>query len=410
MFSFLFTHPWQREKAHHHCCGAFFVIPADHAHLHVAASTHPGMKGKNNEDQYAVSAYKLSEADATPSLLAIISDGIGGHRAGEVASQIAVETISHIVAESDGSKPSTTLRAAIIQASQAIFTQAEAHPDKRGMGATCVCAWIIGSRLYTASIGDSRLYLLRGSSISQLTTDHTWIQEAIEYGALTPEQARGHPNAHIIRRYLGSQLPPEVDFRMRLNPTETDGQAQANQGFLLIPGDFLILCSDGLTDLVDKDEIKLALLSSNRDQAVQELTRLANERGGHDNITIVLLEVPGSDVATQVSQVRHRAPRRRWLLFILILLGGSLLLALILTMLGGIWLLSRPAATLTPISNPTSTYLLVFPTQTQPSPLETSTPVVSTSMLVTKTAWPTNALIAISTSSPVPSPSAPGSP
>jgi serine/threonine protein phosphatase PrpC len=386
------------------------VIPADHAHLHVAASTHPGMKGKNNEDQFSVSAYKLSEADAIPSLLAIISDGIGGHRAGEVASQIAVETINHVIAESDGSKPSTMLRAALIQASQAIFTQAEAHLEKRGMGATCVCAWIIGSRLYTASVGDSRLYLLRGNSISQLTTDHTWIQEAIEYGALTPEQARGHPNAHIIRRYLGSQPPPEIDFRLRLNPSETDGQAQANQGFLLIPGDFLILCSDGLTDLVDKDEIKLALRSSNRDQAVQELTQLANERGGHDNITIVLLEVPGSDVVTQVSQVRHRAPRRRWLVFILLLLGVGLLFILALATIGGIWLLSRPAATPTPISNPTSAILLEFPTQTQPPPLETSTPILSTLVPVTKTSWPTNTLTAAITSSPTPSTPPPNSP
>jgi PPM family protein phosphatase len=386
------------------------VIPAEHAHLHVAASTHPGMKGKNNEDQYAVSAYKLSEADPTPSLLAIISDGIGGHRAGEVASQIAVETISHVVAESDGSKPSTTLKAAIIQASQAIFTQAEAHSDKRGMGATCVCAWIISNRLYTASVGDSRLYLLRGNSINQLTTDHTWIQEAIEYGALTPEQARGHPNAHIIRRYLGSLPPPEVDFRLRLNPSETDGQAQANQGLMLIAGDFIILCSDGLTDLVDKEEIKFALRSNNRAQALQSLTQLANERGGHDNITIVLLEVPGSDVITQVSQVRHRAPRRRWFVFILLLLGVGLLFALILATIGGIWLFSRPDATPTPISSPTTTFILEFPTQTPLPPAETSTPTLSTPVPGTKTPWPTNTLTATITFSPEPPTPTPSSP
>ncbi len=386
------------------------MIPADHAHLHVAASTHPGMKGKNNEDQYAVSAHLLSEAAPTPSLLAIISDGIGGHRAGEVASQIAVETISQVIAESDGSKPSATLKAAIIQASQAILTQAEAHSDKRGMGATCVCAWVIGSRLYTASVGNSRLYLLRGNSINQLTTDHTWIQEAIEYGALTPEQALGHPNAHIIRRYLGSQLPPEIDFRLRLNPTETDGQAQANQGFLLIPGDFVILCSDGLTDLVDKEEIKSVLRSNNRDQALQALTRLANDRGGHDNITMVLLEVPGSDAITQVSQVRHRAPRRRWTAFIFVLLGVGLLIALILATIGGIWLLSHPADTPTPISSPTTTSILEFPTQTQfPAP-QTSTPTLTTPMPVTKTPWPTNTLTATIPFSPEPPTPTPGSP
>jgi serine/threonine protein phosphatase PrpC len=365
------------------------VIPADHAHLHVAASTHPGMKGKNNEDQYAVSAYKLSETDSTPCLLALISDGIGGHRAGEIASQIAVETISRVISESDGANPLTALKTAIIQASQAILTQAEAHLDKRGMGATCVCAWIIGNRLYSASVGDSRLYLLRGNSICQLTTDHSWIQEAIEYGALTPEQARGHPNAHIIRRYLGSQPPPEVDFRLRLDSSETDGQAQANQGFLLIPGDFLLLCSDGLTDLVDKEEIRFALRSSNRNQAIQDLTQMANERGGHDNITIVLLEVPGSDVITQVSQVRHRAPRRRWFVFASFLLALGILLALILATLGGFWLLTRPGASPTPISSPTTADLLEFPTLT-PFPLpEISTPFTSTPVPATETPRPT---------------------
>ena len=376
------------------------MIPADHAHLHVAASTHPGMKGKNNEDQYAVSAYKLSETDPTPSLLALISDGIGGHRAGEIASQIAVETISRVVSESDGAKPQLTLKTAIIQASQAILTQAEAHLDRRGMGATCVCAWIIGNRLYTASVGDSRLYLLRGDAISQLTTDHSWIQEAIEYGALKPEQARGHPNAHIIRRYLGSQPPPEVDFRLRLDPSETDGQAQGNQGFLLLPGDFLLLCSDGLTDLVDKEEIRFALRSSNRNQATQDLTQLANERGGHDNITIVLLEVPGSDVITQVSQVRHRAPRRRWFVFASFLLAIGILLALILATLGGFWLLTRPSASPTPISSPTTADLLEFPTLTPFPPPETSTPVTPTSFPAAETPKLTTTLTATADSLP----------
>ena len=380
------------------------MISADRAHLYVAASTHPGMKGKNNEDQYAVSAYLMSKTDATPSLLAIISDGIGGHRAGEVASQIAVETISRIVAEGDGSQPSATLENAITQASHAIFKQAESHPEKKGMGATCVCAWVIGRHLYTASVGDSRLYLLRGNSISQLTTDHTWIQEAIEYGALTPAQARGHPNAHIIRRYLGSQPPPEVDFRLRTNPDESDSQAQANQGLLLIPGDFLILCSDGLTDLVDKEEIKAGIRSSTREQALQNLTQLANQRGGHDNITIVLLEVPSSDVKTQISQVRHRPPRKQLFTLIGLLVLAGVLLTLSLAAIAGIWFFSSTSATPTPLptASPTLAVIPVLPTLTS-SPLpKTSTPVEATPVPATKTPWPTNTLTITITPSPEP--------
>jgi len=380
------------------------VIPAKRAHLHVAASTHPGMKGKNNEDQYAVSAYSMSETDATPSLLAILSDGIGGHRAGEVASQITVETISRVVAESDGAEPSAILENAINQASQAIFEQAESHPEKRGMGSTCVCAWVIGSRLYTASVGDSRLYLLRGNSITQLTTDHTWIQEAIEYGALTPEQARGHPNAHIIRRYLGSQPPPEVDFRLRTNPSETDSQAQANQGFSLIPGDFLVLCSDGLTDLVNKEEIKSELRSQSREKALQTLTHLANQRGGHDNITIVLLEVPGRGDKTQVSQVRHRSRRRQVYALALFLFGIGFLLTLILAITGLVWFFSTTSVTPTPFPtiSPTLSVLPVLATLTQPPASETPIPRKATPVPVTKTPWPTNTPLSTATLSPEP--------
>jgi protein phosphatase len=380
------------------------VIPANRAHLHVAASTHPGMRGKNNEDQYAVSAYTLSETDFTPSLLAILSDGIGGHRAGEVASRISVETISRIVAESDGTNPTAILENAITQASLAIFQQANTQPEKRGMGATCVCAWVIGHKLYAASVGDSRLYLLRGSTINQLTKDHTWIQEALDYGALTPEQARGHPNAHVIRRYIGSQPPPEVDFRLRLNPADTDQQALSNQGFTLIPGDFVVLCSDGLTDLVDKEEIKDALRSHPREKALQVLTQMANQRGGHDNITIVVLEIPARGDNTQISQVHHRSWRRPMYLLGVFVFTLLLLLILILAASGLFIYFSKPAATPTPtaIQLPTLTALPVLITSTQMPPPATSTPRQATSAPATLTPWPTHTPIPSATPTQVP--------
>ena len=228
------------------------MILTNRSHLHASAGTHPGMKGKNNEDSHSISAYKLSTTDSTPSVLALVCDGIGGHRAGEVASRIAIETINKMAVESDGLQPLITLREGISLASQLIHQQAEANPEQKGMGSTCVCAWVIGNRLYTASVGDSRLYMIRGDTIRKITTDHTWVQEAVEFGALTPEQARNHPNMHVIRRYLGSAKPVEVDFRLRLDPAENNEQTEANQGTVLQPGDYLILCSDGLTDLVEK--------------------------------------------------------------------------------------------------------------------------------------------------------------
>ena len=194
------------------------MIPIEKAHVDVAAQSHPGMSGKNNEDRFAVSAYQVSAADPTPAALAVVADGVGGHRAGEVAAELAVEKITQQVAESDARNPVKILTNAIVKVGEMVRDQAEEQDGQKGMGSTCACVWIIGDRLYTASVGDSRIYLIREGQIQQITTDHTWVQEAIEHGALTPEQARNHPNVHVIRRYLGSKQPVVPDVRLRLSP------------------------------------------------------------------------------------------------------------------------------------------------------------------------------------------------
>lgn len=260
--------------------------------LNVTALTHPGMSGKQNEDRFAVSAYRLGRRDSTPSLFAVVSDGIGGHRAGEVAAEIAVEVLSQVIANSNGRAPLATLKQAVQAASQAISNQARDDTQRLGMGTTCACVWIIADRLYIAAVGDSRIYLLRGKSLQQLTTDHTWIQEAVERGLLDPQEARRHPNMHVIRRYLGSTLPPSPDLRLRLHPDDTDDQAEANQGAPIETGDIVLLCTDGLTDLVTDEEIQSILSGHEPAEAAQALIDLACERGGHDNITVVLIAVP----------------------------------------------------------------------------------------------------------------------
>jgi len=395
------------------------VNKPERAHVYVAANTHPGMRGKNNEDRYAVSSHRFGPQREIPSVLAVVCDGIGGHRAGEVAAEIAVEMISKTVAASSASQPLDTLAEAIHLASEAVRVQSEANPERKGMGATCVCAWIIGDRLYTASVGDSRLYLLRGEQIQQVTTDHTWIQEAIEFGALTPEQARGHPNAHVIRRYLGSQLPPESDFRQRLKPNETDEQALANQGSRLQPGDILLLVSDGLTDLVEPHEIQNALKSYDREKALQSLIDLANERGGHDNITTVLLEAPGNfgdpkatapgtrltaanpEAVKTVVSGSKRAARNK--LAITCALVAALLVVLSAAGAGLYFYLSQPealpSATPTqegalrtrPVLLITATSTPLAPTQPTPSVAPTgSSTAVQGPAKATLTPWPTN--------------------
>jgi len=272
------------------------MIRSTLAHLHIAALSHAGMSGKNNEDRYAVSSFQLSREDARPAVLAIVSDGIGGHRAGEVAAELAVNYITMGVGESNAKRPTKILETAIHDASQAISSHSAGRAEEEGMGATCACAWIIENKLYTAYVGDSRIYLLRGKVIQRLSIDHTWVQEAFEKGIITPEQMREHPNLHVIRRYLGGLKLPDVDFRMRIDNEESNEESENNQGFHLEPGDTILLCTDGLTDLVWDDEIA-RIIRSKKDlkQSAETLVNLANTRGGHDNITVVLMSMPRLD-------------------------------------------------------------------------------------------------------------------
>jgi protein phosphatase len=269
------------------------MIRSSLAHLHIAALSHSGMSGKNNEDRYAVSSFNLSAEDPRPVVFAVVSDGIGGHRAGEVAAELAVNYISQQVAESNGRKPLKIMEEAIHDASQAIASHSASKTEQEGMGATCACVWIVENKLFITYVGDSRIYLTRGNHIRRLTKDHTWVQEAIEKGIITPEEARDHPNVHVIRRHLGSVELPEVDFRLYLEEGEDDQEASDNQGFELEPGDILLLCSDGLTDLIWDDEILQTLRSKpNLKAAAETLVDMANQRGGHDNVTTVLLSMP----------------------------------------------------------------------------------------------------------------------
>lgn len=259
-------------------------------HLNVAALSHAGMSGKNNEDRYAVSSY-LGE-DEKPVLFAIVTDGIGGHRAGEVAAELAVNYIVEKVSESNGNKPLEIMQSAIHTASQVIASRSASKTEQHGMGSTCACVWVEGDRLYTTHVGDSRIYLIRDGKIQRLTVDHTWVQEAIEKGILLPEQARDHPNVHVIRRHLGSVELPQVDFRLRLSNDDDNDKAQKNQGMTLQANDILLICTDGLTDLVRDDEILHVLTTrTSLKSAAEDLVAQANERGGRDNITAILLGV-----------------------------------------------------------------------------------------------------------------------
>lgn len=269
------------------------MIQTDRAHLYLTAQSHAGLSGKNNEDNFAVSAYSVGPTNPTPSVFAIVSDGIGGHRSGEVASEMTVNMISQIVAQSDGLHPLDVFQKGFVAVNEEIVKQAELDPSRKGMGTTAACAWIIGQQLYIAYAGDSRIYMMRGKEIQQLSRDHTWVQEALDKGILSKAAIKSHPNLHVIRRYIGSSEPPEPDLRMYLQTNDNDSRARANQGTTLKPGDVIMLCSDGLTDLVTDSEMLAAIQGHTLKEAANSLIDLANERGGHDNITVVMLGMPG---------------------------------------------------------------------------------------------------------------------
>lgn len=360
------------------------MIRVTRAHLNVDAQTHAGMTGKNNEDRYAVASFVLDKRDRTPVLFAVLADGIGGHRAGEVAAELTVNHMMQVIARSDGRHIRRIIEDAVVEASDAIAAHSDSNENLKGMGATCATAWIVGDKLHTAYVGDSRIYLIRAGRIQQLTVDHTWVQEAIERGVLTPEMARQHPNVHVIRRYLGSPTPPDPDFRLKLFDDEGDQHAENNQGLQLLPNDILLLCSDGLTDLVWNDEILEVIRSRpNVKESSRALIELANSRGGHDNITVVLISVPSNFRLIVRKNVN-------WMPWIIGIVAG-IILVMGATVVFTLGLLSRNGKS-TPTPTITSPPTLTKTPLMTPTPLSTMTilPTLSLPIAPTYTPWPTN--------------------
>jgi len=373
------------------------MIPFERSHLIVNATTHAGMSGKDNEDRYAVSAFLLSEQNPIPSVFTVVTDGIGGHRAGEVAAELAVENISQRIAESDASQPVETLEKAIVDASRAIMESSQLISQHHGMGCTCACAWVIGQQLFVAYVGDSRIYLVRNRQMIRLSRDHTWVQEAMDGGFLQPEQARNHPNAHVIRRYLGSAQPVVPDTRLYQSDDPGGFHAEVCQGMLLLPDDILLLCTDGLTDLVNDEEILEILTTRELADAIETMVQLANQRGGHDNITLVTLKAT-AEVGSKFSVTK---PLLGWRSGVGIAIS-LMFVVLSLLFAGGYWWINNqqditPTVSLSsPNVAPASTealpvILIISPTWIQSTPSGITPTMTLPGLLpeVTLTPWPT---------------------
>ena len=270
------------------------MIPSDDSNLIAAAQSHPGKKRQNNEDRFLLASFS-TESEHMQAYLAVVADGIGGHQAGEVAAQITVETIRTGMANYIDGDPLPLMRDAVVEADRAVLSESEGQPQYKGMGSTAVIAFMINTRLYTASVGDSRIYVLQEGHLHQATVDHTWVQEAVDYGIITPDEVKNHPQSHVLRRHIGGKELAEPDFRLRLKDAETDQQSLSNQGTTLKAGDQVLLCSDGLTDLVEDMEIFQILKGSHPDRSVSKLIKLALDRGGDDNITVAIIAIPNGE-------------------------------------------------------------------------------------------------------------------
>ena len=240
--------------------------------LRVGAATDVGLKRSQNEDRFAIWNAEGAQA-ATRGVLLVVADGMGGAQAGEVASQLAVECVLKTYGEGANSILDD-LEHAVETANHVIHEHSLAHPELRGMGTTCTAVVVRGNEAYFAHVGDSRAYRVRQGGIEQLTADHSLVAQLVEHRHLTPEQAKVDPRRNVVTRSVGVGSEVDVDAAAVNNPLQQ--------------GDTLVICSDGLHTLVEDREIAQFAAGADVRVACDQLIALANERGGHDNITVVI--------------------------------------------------------------------------------------------------------------------------
>ena len=244
--------------------------------LKVGARSDVGMIRSGNEDNF------FAEADDRRGVF-VVADGMGGHAAGEVASEMAVQIVARhllgLTSVLDGAA-SERLAQAMRDANRAIYDRMLAEVDKQGMGTTASVLVLSDNHFLIGQIGDSRIYLLRDGALTQLTKDHSYVQEQVDAGLLTPEQARYHPYSNVITRCVGASETVEADIY--------SGEMKN--------GDVFLLASDGLTGMVDDRRLQAMLLArSGPGRIVDALIAEANGRGGLDNITAIVIQVVGVD-------------------------------------------------------------------------------------------------------------------
>lgn len=233
--------------------------------------THIGRRRETNQDYMFTSETPVGNL---PNLF-LVADGMGGHAAGDYASRFTVEKIVEYIGQSNQREPVQVMKEAIHEANRLLLKEAEVYPEKKGMGTTIVAAVVEENHLYTANIGDSRLYVINQEGITQVTRDHSLVEEMVRMGEMDKAEARDHRDKNIITRAVGVLPEVSVDF------FET----------ALKPEDMILMCSDGLTNMIEDEAIRQIVLGQ-RDivEKAEMLVETANINGGKDNITVVLVE------------------------------------------------------------------------------------------------------------------------
>lgn len=391
--------------------------------------SHPGQRRQLNED-----AWRIAGQNDAPHLWAergrlfAVADGMGGHAAGEVASQLAIDTLFREYYRQDelSLPPALRLEQAITAANRAVYGQSMNESAQSGMGTTLVAAVVHGDWLTVASVGDSRAYLIRDGQPKQITRDHSWVAEQVEAGMLTEEEARGHIYRSVVTRSIGHREDVRADiFEL-----------------LLDPGDIVLLCTDGLSGQVSDADIAHTVSQLPPEQAVERLIELANIAGGPDNITAVLLKLdehplkldvtqplkaklsnnlpdvrPTPAAAPPASAPKPASPFRLTIWH----LGGIAAIFAVLILIVGIliwrsgWmqsLISTPTPTLPPIQTPTpspAATMTPLPTATPtstPPPTATPTPTATFTPTPTLTPSPTTTFTPTPTWTSTPTPTA----
>ena len=278
--------------------------------IHFFAKSDIGRVRNANEDFF------LNEKIADNEFLFIVADGMGGHQAGDVASKLASETFfeTYRGLRKKGGPIQSSMEMAVRKANSVVFKKAAADIEKRGMGTTFSAVVIAGMKAYIAHVGDSRVYLVRKNKIKRITTDHSFVEKLVEEGRISADEARDHPQKNVLYMSLGARenFTPEIQ-----------------NDIVLEDGDAMIMCSDGLSNMVEDDTIMNVSMGDYPEEAAEALIKLANAHGGSDNITVQVIRIGSLEMMEKTKPIRLSRPRRK--------LVSIVALLVLLGILAGLW-------------------------------------------------------------------------